>query len=225
MELVHIPNQLFSSFIFKKYYHRISGTSPRYWAQTGEINSFQESFWKNACFDEDGNQDIPIPLEAFRVMMWCDTMLHSMCAPGQGPVNRDNERYAFVAFLLQRAFYTKYGKIWGCKTQACLLPNVMITNAWCCGRAMNLSGLEVEMRTAFQNHRLGEGNEYPAMFMDNIYMPSEVLVCRRHQEGKYWERMTLMREDNFNIPIIINQFQCHRRRRRCGCCLCDVFWI
>ena len=195
------PINFFSSFIFKKYYHRISGRSLRYWAEMGEIDSFRESVWRNACFDEDRNQDVPIPLAAFRVMMWCDTMLpHSTCAPGQGPVNRDDERYAF-AFLLQRAFYTKYGKIWGCKTQACLLPNGMIANAWCCGichndkGAINLSGLEVEMKTAFQNHRLGEGNEYPAMFTDNIYMPSEVLVCRRHQEGEYWERMTSMRED------------------------------
>ena len=92
------PINFFSSLIFKKYYHRISGRSLRYWAETGEIDSFRESVWKNACFDEDGNQDVPIPLEAFRVMMWCDTMPHSMCAPGQGPVNRDDKRYAFVFF-------------------------------------------------------------------------------------------------------------------------------
>ena len=82
------PINFFSLFIFfKKYYHRISGRSLRYWAETGEIDSFRESVWRNACFDEDGNQDVPIPLAAFRVMMWCDTMPHSMCAPGQGPVN------------------------------------------------------------------------------------------------------------------------------------------
>jgi hypothetical protein len=195
------PINYFSAYIFKKYYHRICGKSLRYWADSdGAIEEFRKAIWKKTCFDENGNQDIHIPFSEFRIFGFVDTMPHSTCAPGQGPIDSDSTR-RLNSYQLQRAFYTCYGKKWGMKTQACIIPNGMFASSWCCSIAhndkgvINLSGLEIEAKAAFENHRIGQGLEYPAMFGDNIYTTSEIVVKRNHMPGRFWEHLTELRTD------------------------------
>ena len=137
----------------------ISGNSLQRWV--GDIHTFREAIWKQVVFDDDGTQRIFINLEDIRVFAWIDCKGHVACTPGSGPVN-DNDDRRENAYEVQRAFYTRYGKLHGLKSQIVLLPNGMICHAWIHSVAqndrgmINLSGLEEYMRDILADIRLGE---------------------------------------------------------------------
>ena len=165
----------------------------------GDINTFHEAIWKQIVFDEDGRQHIFINLDDFRVFGFIDCMAHEACTPGTGPIN-DNEDRRPEAYGTQRAFFTRYGKIHGLKSQIVILPNGMICHAWIHSVAqndrgmINLSGLEEYMRDILTDIRLGEGRMLPALFGDSIYMPSEVIIIKGDNDGIYFNKMNRLRE-------------------------------
>lgn len=79
-------------------------------------------------------------------MLFIDCMSYKSTTPGAGPINNEDDRREH-AYLIQRAFYTRYGIKHGNKTQDLLLPNGIIGHAWVHSVAhndlgtINLSGL------------------------------------------------------------------------------------
>ena len=108
-------------------------------------------------------------------------MQHAMTAPGQGPIDEDNNRND-NAEELQRAFFTNYGHIWGMKTQAVFLPNGMLANLFFASVAqndkgmVNISGLEPEIERVLAGHALDAAGTLPAIYGDDIYEISTVIV-------------------------------------------------
>ena len=191
------PINFFARYVTCKYFHRISGQSIRYWAPS--VVEFRRAIWKKVCFDEEGTQDIHVPLENFRIFGMIDAMQNPTCSPGSGPIDDEGNRNP-DRFYIQRAFFTSYGKKWGMKTQAVHLPNGMLGHVWFSSIAhndkgtLNLSALEPELMNAFDNFRT-DSNELPAFFGDEIYTPSQVLVKRNGQNGIFYERLTSTRTD------------------------------
>ena len=105
----------FARFLHHKYFHRLSGDSLKYWAP--QVPELRKAIWLKVCFDEKKHQDIHVAFDEFLVFLWIDDMQHEMSRPGGGPIDeednrRDNENQ------IQRAFFTRYGKMHGMKTQA-----------------------------------------------------------------------------------------------------------
>ena len=138
----------FTKFIYHKYYHWLCGRSLEDAAVN--VNIFREALWKYVCFDSDGNQDINLPLELFRPFGWIDCMQHFFCAPGSGPINREDDRRP-NRYNIQKAFFTRYSKGWGMKTQVIIAPNGMIISTFFTSilqndkGAVNISGIEEEL--------------------------------------------------------------------------------
>ena len=167
-----------------------------YWRD--HIHYFREAIWRDVCFDSEGNQIIDIDLEDFLVMSFVDCMPHRSTTPGAGPINEEGDRREH-AYLIQREFYTRYGKIHGNKTLGLLLPNGMIGHTWVHSVAqndlgmINLSGLEEYLRDIFKPYRVGEAQLLPAIYGDAIYQPSEVILVGR-SDSLYFQRMNSARE-------------------------------
>jgi hypothetical protein len=86
-------------------------------------------------------------------------------------------------FFLQRAFYTKYGKGWGMKSQLVAFPNWMIGSAYFTSLAQNgkgflanISGIEEEIERVLIDERLNNNQYFPALYADLIYEPSTTIV-------------------------------------------------
>ena len=191
------PINFFSRYIHQKYYHRLSGKSMRYWAPS--VPEFRKAIWLKVCFDENGRKDVFVDLNRFRTYGWIDAMQHSMCRPGGGPTNVDDDRRDDEN-RIQRAFFTSYGKMWGMKTQALYLPNGMIGSVYFTSVShndkgvVNLSGIEVELKTALENYMMDDMS-YPAIYGDEIYEPSEVLIKANGQQSLLILRLTSTRGD------------------------------
>jgi hypothetical protein len=77
-------------------------------------------------------------------------------------MNGDDDRRE-DAYAIQRAFYTKYGKKWGMKTQLLFCPDGMIGSVFFTSIAqndrgvVNLSGIEVILKNALEEYRLEHG--------------------------------------------------------------------
>ena len=131
-------------------------------------------------------------------MSFVDCMPHRSTTPGAGPINNDGDR-RIDSYLIQRAFYTRYGKMHGNKTQGLLLPNGMIGHAWVHSVAqndagmINLSGLEEYLRDILEPYRVGEAQLLPAVYGDAIYQPSEVILVR-NADSLYFRRLNSARE-------------------------------
>ena len=122
-----------------------------------QVDIFRRALWEYVCFNENGEQDINVPLEHFRPFAFIDCMQHSTCQPGSGPRNEEDERLQ-NAYDIQRAFFTTYGKKWGMKTQAIYLPNGMIASVFFTSISqndnglVNISGVENELERVLENH-------------------------------------------------------------------------
>ena len=153
------------------------------------------------AFNEIGVRDVTISLENFRIFSFLDTISHSTCTPGTGPINTDNKRRP-NSYNIQRAFYTRYGKKHGLKTQVLLLPNGIVGHCWVHSMAqndrglINLSGLEEYMRDVLNPYRIGDFMMLPATYADSIYVPSEVVIVKGQHRGIYFDRMNALREKN-----------------------------
>jgi hypothetical protein len=90
-----------------------------YWVS--DISTFRKAIWKYVRFDKDENHDVNVLFRQFRVFGWIDC--------GSGAINKENDRQDNASFL-QRAFYTKYGKGWGMKSQLVAFPNGMTGSAY-----------------------------------------------------------------------------------------------
>ena len=110
-----------------------------------------------------------------------DCMQHAMTAPGQGPINEDNDRND-DADELQRAFYTSYGHLWGMKTQAVFLPNGMLANLFFAAVSqndkgmVNISGLEPELERVLAGLEIDANGTLPCLYGDDIYEISSVII-------------------------------------------------
>ena len=49
----------------------------------------------------------------------------AMCKTGIGPINLDDKRNPEM-WILKRAFFTAYGKMWGMKCQGVFIPNGLL---------------------------------------------------------------------------------------------------
>ena len=98
-----------------------------YWAE--HVPAFRDAIWKYVCFNDNGEQDVDVPLESFRIFGFMDCLQIATCQPGSGAVNEDDDRVE-NRFEIQRAFFTAYGKIWGMSTQAVHIPNRMVGNVY-----------------------------------------------------------------------------------------------
>ena len=149
----------FARFLYYKYYHRLMGRSMEYFATN--VNDCREKIWRCVCFDNEGNQNIDVPLEHFRLFGFIDCMTTSTCMPGSGPINENQDRVENT-FEIQRAFFTSYGKKWGMKIRAIYLPNGMVSNVFFTAISQNnnglikISGIEEELERVLQNYKLSD---------------------------------------------------------------------
>ena len=166
-----------------------------FWAP--EVDSFRGAIWKRIAYDENGDRDpaIAIEKENFRVFGFADGMQHETCCPGSGPIDYDdNRRMNFRE--IQRAFYTRYGKMWGMKTLGVTLPNGMIGYAYVCAVShndkgvVNMCGIEENLKNVLDDYRVGPLNLLPSLYCDQIFEPSEVIVIRGDNVGVYFDKMT-----------------------------------
>ena len=97
----------FARYVYYKYYHRLMGRSLEFFAPQVEI--FRRALWEYVRFNENGEQDINVPLEHFRPFAFIDCMQHSTCQPGSGPRNEEDERLQ-NAYDIQRAFLLLMGR-------------------------------------------------------------------------------------------------------------------
>ena len=140
-----------------------------------------------------------IDLDNFRVFSFLDSIGHETCTPGSGPVGIDNSRRQ-NSYEIQRAFYSRYGKQHGLKTQVVLLPNGMCGHCWVHSIAqndrglINLSGLEEYMKSILEPFRVGTLLLLPATYGDSIYLPSDVILVKGNNNGVYFNRMNSLRE-------------------------------
>jgi hypothetical protein len=140
---------------------------------------------------EDGTE--LMPFDEFYNFGFIDCIGHATCSPALGPINNQGE-WRENRYEIQRAFYTKYGKKWGFKTQGIVLPNGMIGNAWCCSIShndkgvVNLSGIEEELIRVLQPYRIA--NLYPTLYADEIYEIRQVFHKHNGQESNYFLKMS-----------------------------------
>lgn len=188
------PINWFANFIFVKYHHRITGSSMEYWASS--VPNFRSLIWSKVCRLADGT--FSMPLEEFYNYGFIDCISHETCSPASGPINNNGDRHE-NRFEIQRAFYTKYGKKWGFKTQGIVLPNGMIGNAWCCSVShndkgvVNLSGVEEELVRVLQPYKIGL--QFPTLYADEIYEISQVINKRNGQQSEYFKKMSRERQN------------------------------
>ena len=187
----------FGNFLYHKYFHRICGRSMEYWAE--HVAAFREAIWKYVCFNDDGEQDIDILLEIIRIFGFMDCLQSASCQPGSGPINRDDDRVE-DRFAIQRSFFTQYGKMWGMKTQALHLPNGMVGNVYFTSVSqndlgvVNMSGIQEELERILHHYQL-PNNTLPALYCDEIYQNSTVLVKRNGRQNTFYDRLTAARID------------------------------
>jgi hypothetical protein len=178
------PINWFTNFVFVKYCHRITGSSMEYWASS--VPDFCWLIWSKACVLEDGAYFMP--LEEFYNFGFVDCISHEMCSPASGPVSSQGDRRE-NHYKIQIAFYTKYGKMWGVKTQGIVLPNGLIGNAWCCSVSqsdkgvVNLSGIEEELVRVLQPYKLGL-LQFPTLYADEIFEVSQVINKQNGQQSE-----------------------------------------
>ena len=197
----------FATFCFCKYYHRLSGRSMEYWAE--DVPNFREAIWRYVCFNKDGDQDIQIDLNLFRIFGWMDCFKHMMCQPRSGPVGEDDTRHD-DRFEIQRAYFTRYGKYWGMKTQALILPNGMFGSVFFTSASqndkgvVNISGIEEELERILHNYKLYNDTVFPAFYADQIYDTSSVIVQSQGQHDNFFVRLNASRMDPEHLFGSIN---------------------
>ena len=192
----------FARYLYQKYYHRLSGQSMNYWST--HATACRKAIWLKVCFDQAGNQDIPVAFDEFAVFGWMDGMQNETCRPGGGPIDDEDDRREDEC-RIKRAFFTSYGKKHGMKTLAVYLPNGMIGSVYFCSisnndkGAINLSGLESALKQAFHHRRLADGISYPKIYGDEIFDPSEVVCKANGQVNPFFNRLSSTRGDNEHI--------------------------
>ena len=209
----------FATFLFHKYYHRICGKSMEYWATEYDITQLREKIFNYICFDDNGNRIEGlehVQKDMFRVFAWIDCMMHVTSRPGSGPINEENERHNNEDEL-QRAFYTSYGHQWGIKNQALLLPNGMLGSIYTTSLAqndkgvVNISGIAEELERVLEPWKIpfGDGSVFPAVYGDDIYDVSSVIVKRvRGVQPLFHQRMTKSRIDiEHEFGLVSNLFK------------------
>ena len=179
----------YATFLYHKFYHRLSGRSLEYWATHYNIDDLREKIFNYVCFDEDNNRIEgleDVTLQRFRIFAWIDCMMCVTSRPGGGPINavgdrRDNEDE------LQRAFFTSYGHQWGMKNQGIFLPNGMLGGIYTTSIAqndkgvVNISGIAEELERVLRLWKINlpHGSSiFPAVHGDDIYDISTVIVKR-----------------------------------------------
>ena len=75
----------------------------RFWAE--HVPAFRDAIRKYGCFNDDGEQDIDVTLEIFRIFGFMDCLQTATCHPGSGPVNEGDDRVE-NRFGIQRVFFT-----------------------------------------------------------------------------------------------------------------------
>ena len=82
------------------------------------------------------------------------------------------------------------------KSQAVLLPNGMVGSTYFTSVAqndkglVNISGIEEELEIALENYKLFNDTQYPALYGDEIYEISSVIVRQNRGQGTLFENLT-----------------------------------
>ena len=164
-----------------------------------DVPEYRKAIWNYVCFDPEGEQDVNVPFERFRPSGFIDCMTTQTSRPRSGPRNEEQERED-DDYAIQRAFFTSYGKTWWMKTQAIYLPNGMVPHVFFTSIAqndngvINISGIEEELERVLNDYML-PGNISPAIYGDEIYIASTVLVKRNGAQDRLHDRMTAARVD------------------------------
>ena len=192
----------FAKFIFHKYYHRLSGRSLSYFFEDSKVDIYREKIFMYIKHDQNG-EIIPdlehLNLTSFRPFGYLDCMQLAMCQPGSGPVNEDDDCNE-NCWRIQRAFFTKYGKMWGMKAQGVFLPNYILCNVFLTSVAQNnkgviyISGLEEELERILTPQILPNGM-LPAVYADNIYNYLTVICKSSRNRSVFGKKMSSGRVD------------------------------
>ena len=188
----------FAKFVFHKYYHLLCGRSLEKWVD--QVHDFRYAIWKYVCFDNKGNQDIDIPFEHFRIFGWIDCLMHLMCMPGAGP-RGDDDKHHPENYDTQRAFFSNYAKGWGMKSQVLAIPNGIVASLFFTSLTdndkgvINISGIEEELERVLQPYRLHNNTVFPAIYGDQIYDVSSVIVQSGGRNDDFHIRMNSSRID------------------------------
>jgi hypothetical protein len=201
----HMQNW-FSAFMYHKYFHRLCGRSLEYWFRNDNPRIFREAIYNQVKFgSQHANEGVvPDELQNFtlgqsRVLGFMDCMMHAMCQPASGPRTAQDERVE-NRWLIQRAFYTAYGKMWGMKTQGVFFPNGMLGNLFFDSVAqndkglVNISGIEEELERTLERYKLYDGTVYPCVYADDIYIISTV-ITKKTEDNLFHTRMNGCRVD------------------------------
>ena len=77
------------------------------------------------------------------------------------------------------------------KSQAVLLPNGMVGSTYFTSVGLvNISGIEEELEIALENYKLFNDTQYPALYGDEIYEISSVIVRQNRGQGTLFENLT-----------------------------------
>jgi hypothetical protein len=210
----------FVTFIYHKYFHRLSGRSFEYWAEHYNIDVLREKIFNYICFDDEGERIEGlehIQFSAFRIFGWIDCFQNVTSRPGSGPIDEFNNRRENEDEL-QRAFYTHYGHQWGCKNQGAFLPNGMLGSIYTASMAqndkglVNMSGIAEELERILQRWKIYVSDlvsVFPALYGDDIYMMCSVIVKRiQGLEGLFHRRCAKSRIDvEHEFGIVSNLFK------------------
>lgn len=191
----------FAKFLHHKYYHRLCGRSLSYWLTNDDVSTFRLAIFNYIKYS--GTNVIPgleyILFELFRTFGFLDCMQLAMSRPGSGPINENDERNP-ENWHIQRAFFTKYGKMWGMKCQGTFFPNGILGNCFFTLVAqndkgvINISGLEEELERLLMPHVLENGT-LPVLYADDIYDPSTVITKANGVNNLFHTRLNGARVD------------------------------
>lgn len=197
--------------LYLNFYHKISGDSMVQWLPY--INQFRRAIHDKlmaGLIEErrgDGstiNWEIYYPFETFRIFGWIDDTDLQTTRPREARVTRVRDRDEIRD--TQRAFYNRYFRHHGLKSQVLHLPNGMIGSIYICSLrhndngVQNLSGLnEYLVRILQPLYSRGGRNIFPAVYGDGIFTPLATIMrpflSPNEEQQILNQRFSSLRED------------------------------
>lgn len=105
------------------------------------------------------------------------------------------------------------------KSQALTLPNGMIGHVFATSIAhndkgvMNISGIEEHLKELWDDYWIGVLELLPAIYVDAIYQESEVVVKKGNRSGRYFAKMSRMRQKiEHHFAALTNLFSILQRK-------------
>ena len=193
--------RLICDFIYKNFYHKISGNSMQQWLPY--LNDFRQALWSKVIsggtIETSAQNDLEMstlvhvhmPLETFRIYGFLDDTGFRTTAPGR----EARRKYGFTDDI-QRSFYSGYFSAHGIKAQVLSLPNGMIGSiylgSWRVSDSgmLNLSGLDNYLTTLFhENEIIIPGNipTLPVVYGDGVF-PCLPTILPRYNNPNVDER-------------------------------------